>query len=155
MPRFSAWLDLPELEPPRMVSCNTSVDTATEDGVRRVAAFFVYETDGWTVFEDMTGYLGTKSTHDWLRLAAQDALVFAGYNDAVPYAELIVVLHGQVVREFRDDEQDSSQNVNRGHLDFEGASPIYCWIDAASFVDGDDLAVLPEEGTLVMFRIGA
>ena len=155
MPRFSAWLNLPELEPPRRVSWDRAVDTATEDGAWRGAAFYVHESDGWTVFEDMTGYLGTKSTHDWPRLAAQDALVFAGYNDAIPYAELIVVLHGQVVRDFRDDEQDPSQNVNKGRLDFEDASPIDCWAEAASFVDGDDLAVLPEQGVLAMFHIKA
>lgn len=152
MPRFSVWLGLPELEPPRMVSWDKAVDTATVNGVWRGAAFFIYEGGGWTVFEDMTGYLGTKSTQDWLRLAAQDALVFAGYNDAIAYAELIVVLHGQVVREFRDDEQDPSQNVNKGRLDFEDASPIHRWVEVASFVDGDDLAVLPEQGVLAMFH---
>ena len=155
LPLFSAWLDLPELEPPRMVSWDGALDAAIEDGDWRSTAFFLYESDGWTMFEYMTGYLGTKTTHDWLRLAAQDFLVFAGYNDAVPYAELIVVLHGQVVREFRDDEQDPSQNVNRGRLDFEGASPIDRWVEAAAFVDRDELAVLPEQGMLIMFHIAA
>jgi len=144
MSRFSAWLDLPEMEPPTVVRWGRAVDIATEGDVWRGAAFFVYENDGWAVFEDMTGHLGTKSTQDWLRLAAGDALVFAGYNDSVPYAELAVVLEGQVIREFRDDEQDPSQNVNEGCLGFGDIYPIQTWVEAASFVDGDDLAASPD-----------
>ena len=152
MPRFAIWLNLPELKPPMVVRSGRAVDVATEGNVWRGAAFFVFENDGWTVFEDMTGHLGTKSAQDWLRLAASDALVFAGYNDALPYAELVVVLDGQVVREFRDDEQDPSQNVNEGRLNFEDIYPIQNWVEAASFVDGDDLAASPDDGMLCMFR---
>ena len=125
---------------------------ATEGGAWRGAAFFVFESVGWTVFEDLTGYLGTKFVEDWLRLAAERPLVYAGHNDSVPYGTLIVVTNGEVMRNFLDDEQDPSHNVNEGHLEFEDAAPITTWVEAASFVDSDELAQLPDYGLLCIFR---
>lgn len=150
--RFAAWLDLPELEPPTVVHWSKAVAVATESGVWRGAAFFVFENDGWTVFEDITGHLGTKTTQDWLRLAAKDALVFAGYNDSIPYAQIVVINDGQIVREFLDDEQNPSQNVNGGRLGFEDIYPIQSWVEAASFVDGDDKSESQDYGMLWIFR---
>ncbi len=152
VPRFSSWIDLPELEPPAFVRWNEIVEAATEGGAWRGAAFCVYENNGWTIFEDETGHLGTKSAEDWLRLAADTPLVYAGYNDAVPYGVLVVVTSGEVARNFLDDEQDPAQNVNEGHLSFEDAHPITSWVEAASFVDSDDLAELPDFATLYIFR---
>jgi hypothetical protein len=56
-----------------------------------------------------------------------------------------------VIREFLDDQQDPSQNVNRGQLAVENRSPIKDWIGAASFVDGDDIVSFPDTGLLWMF----
>jgi len=43
--------------------------------------------------------------------------------------------------------------VNRGRLELERATPIDDWVDAASFVDGDELADLgADEGTLLLYR---
>jgi hypothetical protein len=159
--RFSQWIGLPELEPPRKVKSSKSVDDACKDGVwRSVVAVFVYESEGWTVFEDLTGHFATFSADRWLAFADRDELVVAGYNDTVPYGQygflhessvLIVVQGGSVVREFLDDHQDPRQNVNRGRLPSEKTSPIEDWISAASFVDADDIVHLPDEGLLWMF----
>ena len=150
--RFSQWIGLPELEPPKKVRSSKSVDEACTNGVwRSVVAVYVYESKGWTVFDDLTGHLASFSAEQWRALAGNDELVFAGYNDTVPYGQLIVVQAGSVVREFLDDEQDPEQNVNRGRLPFEKTTPINDWIGATWFVDEDEVAQLPDEGLLWMF----
>ena len=150
--RFSQWIGLPELSPPTKVRLLRAVDAACENGVwRSLVAVYVYESSHWTVFEDFTGYLATFSAERWLELAGAHELVVAGYNDAVPYGQLIVVHDGRVVREFLDDEQDPRENVNRGRLAIESASPIDDWIAAASFVDEDEIAQSPDEGLLWLF----
>jgi hypothetical protein len=56
------------------------------------------------------------------------------------------------VREFLHDVQDPSQDVNRGRLELERTEPIEDWVDAARFVDGDDLADDgADEGTLLLY----
>lgn len=150
--RFAEWIALPELEPPRRVSSRRSVDEACTDGEWRGVAVFAHEARGWTVFEDYTGYLGLLPAARWIALAGRDELVFAGYNEAAPYGQLIVVRHGRVVREFLHDVQDPSQDVNRGRLELERTEPIDDWVDAARFVDGDDLADEgADEGTLLLY----
>ncbi len=152
LPRFAEWIGLPPLGPPQEVKAVQAVDEACENGDWRSAiAVFIYQSGEWTVFDDQTGYLAALPAERWRSLAGTDELVFAGYNDAVPYGQLIVVRSGRVIREFLDDQQDSSQNVNRGQLDFEDDSPIEDWIGAASFVDGDDFASLPDTGLLWLF----
>ena len=150
--RFAEWIGLPELEPPRRVRSLRSVDAACIDGEWRGVAVFAHEANGWTVFEDYTGYLGMLPADRWVPLAGGGELVFAGYNDAVPYGQLIVVRHGRVVREFLHDLQDPSQDVNRGRLERERAEPIEDWVDAARFVDDDALADDgADEGTLLLY----
>lgn len=150
--RFGEWIGLPELEPPRRVRALHSVDEACADGEWRGVAVFAHEANGWTVLEDYTGYLGMLPAQRWVPLAGDGELVFAGYNDAVPYGQLIVVRHGRVVREFLHDVQDPSQNVNRGFLERERTEPIEDWVDAARFVDDDELADDgAEEGTLLLY----
>jgi hypothetical protein len=150
--RFAVWIGLPELEPPRRVRSLRSVDEACIDGEWRGVAVFAHEASGWTVFDDFTGYLGMLPSERWIPLAGSVELVFAGYNDAVPYGQLIVVRDGRVVREFLHDEQDPSQDVNRGRLELERTEPIDSWLDAARFVDGDALADdAADEGTLLLY----
>jgi len=151
--RFAAWIVLPELEPPRRCRSRDAFDFACIDNEWRGVAVFVHEANGWTVFDDYTGYFGTVPAARWIDLAGDDELVFAGYNDAVPYGQLIVVREGRVVREFLHDLQDPSENVNRGRLDLERATLIDEWVDAAWFVDSDELADLgADEGTLLLYR---
>jgi hypothetical protein len=139
--RFDAWISLPQLAPARNVCASKAVEEACDaTGNWRGIALFVHESDGWTVFDDLTGYLASVPAVRWAELAAGDELIFAGYNDSVPYGQLIVIRNGSVVREFLEDLQDPGQNVNNGRLDIEQNLPIDNWIAAASFVDEDDLA---------------
>jgi hypothetical protein len=150
--RFTEWIALPALEPPRRVRSLRAVDEACTDGEWRGVAVYVHEADGWTVFEDFTGYLGLLPAERWIPLAEGDELVFAGYSDAAPYGQLIVVRDGRVVREFLHDVQDPSQDVDRGQLELERTEPIDDWADVARFVDGDELArERADEGTLLLY----
>jgi hypothetical protein len=150
--RFAQWVGFPELAPPKKVKAVNAVRSATKNGQwRSRVAVFVCGSDSWTVFHDLTGFLASIPAKRWAELAGHDELVFAGYNDAVPYGQLIVVRGGRVVREFLNDQQDPQQNVNRGKLAFEKREPITDWITAASFVDGDDVATMSDTGFLWMF----
>jgi hypothetical protein len=150
--RFSEWIALAPLAPPKKVKASKAADAACNHGVwRSLVAVFVYQSGDWTVFSDQTGHLASFSAEQWRRLAGRNQLVFAGYNDTVPYGQLVVVRGARVVREFLDDQQDPRQNVNRGRLDFEKDSPIRTWIDAASFVDEDAIVTYPDTGLLWMF----
>jgi hypothetical protein len=152
LPRFSDWVGLPQLGPPKKLKWNKVVGAACKNGVwRSVVAVFIHESGEWTVLDDQNGHLASFTTNRWRALAGRDELVFAGYNDAVPYGQLIVVRAGRVVREFLDDKQNPRNNVNRGVLAFEKQSPIKDWITAASFVDGDEIASYPDTGLLWMF----
>jgi hypothetical protein len=150
--RFSQWITLPELSPPQKVKGIETVEKACKNGVwRSVVAVSVYESGKWTVFEDLTGHLASFSADQWLEFAHRDELVFAGYNDTIPYGQVIAIKSGRVLREFLDDQQDSQKNVNHGQLDFETKSPIKDWIGAASFVDEDKIVLYPNEVLLWMF----
>lgn len=151
--RLGTWIGLPELEPPRRMRSRDSFDAAGNGDEWRGVAVFAHEADGWTVLDDYTGYLGTLPADRWVALAGDDELVFAAYNEAIPYGQLIVVRQGRVVREFLHDLQDPSNNVNRGRLELERATLIDEWVDAAWFVDSDELADRgANEGTLLLYR---
>ena len=151
--RFSAWIALPELDPPRPCRSRDSFDHACLGNEWRGVAVFAHEANDWTVFDDYTGYLGTLPAARWIDLAGDDELVFAGYDDAIPCGQLIVVRERRVVREFLHDPQDPSHDVNRGRLDLERSRLIDDWVDAAWFVDSDELADMgANEGTLLLFR---
>ena len=151
--RFDAWIALPELEPPRRMRSRDSFDVACVGNEWRGIAVFAHESRGWTVFDDYTGYLGMLPAARWIDLAADDELVFAGYNDAIPYGQLIVVRGRRVVREFLHDVQDPAFIVNHGRLELERSRPIDDWVDAAWFVDSNELADQgADEGTLLLYR---
>lgn len=151
MGRFARWLDLPALEPPLEVPAERAVDLAVDGSQWHGIAVFIGEQQDWTVFEDLTGYLAAISIEAWLRLAGKDELVFAGYNDAIAWGELIVLRDGQVIREFREAAEAPDENTDRGRLDFEADNPISDWVDVASFVDEDDLGFAPDQGLLWQF----
>lgn len=119
----------------------------TADGQWRGGAIFFYENDGWSVFEDLSGGFGSIRASSWLDFAEGDAFVFAGYNDAIPYGELIVIEKGAVLREFMDCPDEPAVNVNEGQLAFEREHPIASWVEVASFVDVDPFA-FAEKGWL-------
>ena len=53
-----------------------------------------------TVFGDLVGDLSSIPSTEWLKLARLDEFFLAGYNDAISYAELIVIHEGVGFFEF-------------------------------------------------------
>src|SRR5262245_26005808 len=106
MDRYGRWLGKQEVEPPRLVGDDEAIDLALADGEWRGLAVYVYRSDPWTVFEELSGGLGARPAADWVRLADSADLVFAGYNDAAGFGELVKVDGGRLVRHFVQDDQD-------------------------------------------------
>lgn len=150
--RFARWIKLPAAGPPEKIAWNKITEAACTNGHWRCqAVLFIYESGEWTVFEDQSGYLSTRTSDEWLELAGLNELVFAGYNDSIPSGHLFAIQQGQLIREFLDDTSNPARNVDRGGLDFEQFNPIRNWIGAASFVDDDDIVSSPDFGLLWMF----
>jgi len=105
----------------------------------RGGALFMYQKEDWSVFEDLTGGFSGHPGSAWLSFAQADDLVFAGYNDAIGWGELVVVAGGAVVRAFSRDPENPETDVDAGALPSEGGSPLRSWLDVASFVDDDRL----------------
>jgi hypothetical protein len=137
--RFATWQRLPQVGPLIPTDSGNAIRLAVDEhGGWRGHAVFVSDIGEWTLFQDLSGVLGGVPGKSWAEFAGRDELVVAGYNDAVPYAELVVVRGGEVVREFLDDPSAPDQNVNRGVLDSLG-EPFETWVEVAGFVDGDKL----------------
>jgi hypothetical protein len=146
MERFSSHINPHELEPPTEVTLSNSVARSVDsNGHWRGGAKFIYEKDGWTIFEDLSGHLGGLSGESWLDFAGDSDFVFAGYNDAIGYGELIVIQSGAVVREFFCDTENRACNLDAGML--PEVDPLKTWIEVARFVD-DDSIVFAEKGLL-------
>jgi hypothetical protein len=127
--RYGRWIGLPEVAPRRLVRERDAIDLALADEEWLGLAVFIYASGPWTIIEELSGGLADRSGESWLELAAGGDLVYAGYNDAIPYAQLVVIEHGRLVREFLQDEQDSSADVNVGRLPEEVRQPLETWID--------------------------
>ena len=137
--RFAAWNRLPDIGPLVPTDSGNANKLAVDPrGEWRGNAVFVSDLGEWTLFQDLSGVLGGVPAESWAEFAQQDELVVAGYNDAIPYAELVVVRGGEVLREFMDDRTSLGQNVNRGITEFEG-EPFKTWVGVAGFVDEDAL----------------
>jgi hypothetical protein len=151
--RYNRWIGVPEVVPPRLVPERDAIDLALVDEEWVGLAVFVYASGPWTVIEELSGGLAVRPIESWLELAEGGDLVYAGYNDTVPYAQLIVVERGRLVREFLHDEQDSSEDVNVGQLPEEARERLETWIDGARWVEEDELKLTrPEEGWLLIHR---
>ena len=62
---------------------------------------------------------------------------------------------GRLVREFLQDEQDSSQDVNVGRLEEEAGKRLETWIDGVRWVEEDEEKLdRPEQGWLSICRGG-
>ena len=147
--RYGRWIDAPEVAPRRLVRERDAIDLALANEEWLGLAVFVYASGPWTVIEELSGGLSERPAESWLELAGGGDLVYAGYNDAIPYAQLIVVERGRLVREFLQDEQDSIHDVNVGQLPEEAAERLETWIDGARWVEEDELKLTrPEQGWL-------
>lgn len=153
MARYGAWIGRPELAPPQDVTDTDAIDLALEDGQWRGLAVYVFGSGAWTVFHELSGGLAARAGEDWVRLADGGDLVFAGYNDAIGYGELVQVERGQLVRQFLQDEQDPSANVNVGRLPEEAQQGWAHWADVAKWVDEDEEFAVPDRGLLWIHQV--
>lgn len=150
MRRLAVWLESNEVEQPTQVDSIKAVTLAcNNEGEWKGLALFIYEKSGFTVFSDLTGQLGSRDAEAWLKLAGRDDLMYAAYNDTVSYGQLICVEDRIVVREYLQDLQDPSQDINKQK---SGLEPLRSWIDVAGFIDEDDLADEEDIGTLWIFE---
>jgi hypothetical protein len=152
MARYGAWIGRDELAPPQDVADADSVDLALEDGQWRGLAVYIFAAGDWTVFQELSGGLAACTGDDWVRLADGGDLVFAGYNDAIGYGELVLVERGQLVRQFLQDEQDPSADVNVGRLPEEAEQRFVRWADVAQWVDEDEAFAVSDRGLLWIHR---
>lgn len=125
---------------------DNAVDVCLDENSQwKGACLYVYENEGWTVFEDLSGGYAAIPADSWQRFAQNDNLVVAGYNDAILYAEMIVITQGIVRKEFMEDMDAPEENVNIG----EEYTEIESWEDVAGFVDADEY-VYSDEGTVLV-----
>ncbi len=136
--RNGTWIQKPELAPPQEVAEDDAIDLALEDGQWKGLAVYIFASGPWAVFEELSGGLGARPADEWVRLADGGDLVYAGYNDAIGYGELVRVDHRQLVRQFLQDEQDPSADLNVGRLPEEAAEPLVHWADVAKWVDEEE-----------------
>lgn len=149
--RFAAWQKLTQVGPLVPTDSIQAIRLACDErGMWRGNAVLVAEVGGWTLFTDLSGVLGDIPAERWREFAGPDDLVFAGYNDSIPYGEFVLIRGNRVVREFLDDPNDPKANRNFGSSDVEG-EPFESWVDVASFVDGDNLG-FSEAGLLWVWR---
>ena len=153
MARYGRWIGAPEIGPPRLVQERDKIDLALADGDWLGLAVFIYASGPWTVIEELSGGLALRSGESWLELAQGGDLVYAGYNDTVPYAQLVVVEQGRLVRQFLQDEQDSSADVDDGRLPEEAGHSFGDWLNAMAWVEADEEKLdRPEQGWLWIHR---
>jgi hypothetical protein len=149
MARYGRWIGLPELGPPRLVAERDATDLASPDGDWLGLAVLIYASGPWTVIEELSGGLAQRSTESWLELAQGGDLVYAGYNDTIPYAQVIMVRGGVLIRQYLQDEQDPSEDVDVGELPEEESEAFGGWIDAMAWVEADQEKLdRPQQGWL-------
>jgi hypothetical protein len=156
MTRYGSWVGQPELSPPRLIPENDKIDSALDSGGQEWLglAVFIFESDGWAVVEELSGGLGLRPPETWLTLAAGGDLVYAACNDAVPYAQIIAIEKGRLVRNIIKDESDPSDDVDVGRLPEESKQPFKDWIDVMGWVEADEEKLArPKEGWLWIHRL--
>src|SRR5262249_3387900 len=90
--RFAAWNKLAQGGPLVPTKIGDAVQLACDERrMWRGKALFVSEVGEWTLFQDLSGALGAIPGATWLLFADGNDLVFAGYNDAISYGEMVVV----------------------------------------------------------------
>lgn len=150
--RLSEWCGNIVFQETHSVDISDAVALACDDNGnwKGNAVLLSFEKD-WTVFEDLTGSFGAVDPSKWQTFALNDMFVYAGFNDAIPLAELVVIEKKKVIRHFVDIPDDEDENVNIGTLETETDSPIKKWYDVESFIDEDE-AVCVESGDLLIWK---
>ena len=153
MARYGRWIGQPELSPPRLVAERDAIDLAAPDEDWLGLAVFIYASGPWTVIEELSGGLALRPAESWLELAQGGDLVYAGYNDTVPYAQVVMVEGGRLIREYLQDEDDPSADVDLGALPEEAWESFGGWSDAMGWVEADEEKLdRPQQGWLWIHR---
>lgn len=110
---------------------------------------FCYENDGWTIFEDLSGGYSEIDGKAWSGYAQDNDFIFAGSNDAIPYAEMVVIENGVIKVEFRDDPNDPDfcKNVYSAN---NVVGELETWADVEACTM-DDRLVMADRGELLIF----
>ncbi|HKP30462.1 MAG TPA: hypothetical protein VJU15_13705 [Gemmatimonadales bacterium] len=155
MARYGRWLGAPEIEPARLVHDHESVDASLHNDEWRGLAVYIYEAGNWTVFEEISGGLGDRSAESWLALADGGDLIYAGYNDASGYAELVCIAGGKLIRHFLDDQEDPAAGIDIGKLPHEDRNPLEDWTAVAEWVERNEDEFFPgsEQGWLWIHEV--
>lgn len=129
----------------QQVEYSEAVDKSLdENGQWKGSCLYAYEEEGWSVFEDLSGFYTSIPAESWLVFSGNYDFVFAGYNDAMPYGEMIVISGGEVLKEFWDYPIENDL-VNLG----DGYPEIESWEDVIDFIEEDDI-VYSDEGVLLI-----
>jgi hypothetical protein len=84
MERLARSLGRVQIGPPILIRSDTAMDAARADkGNWKGAALLVWETEGWTMFNDLSRSLDCIPPELWQAVAEDGSLVFAGYNDSI------------------------------------------------------------------------
>jgi hypothetical protein len=154
MARYGRWINAPEVVPPRVVRERDAINLALADEQWLGLAVFIYASGPWTVIDELSGGLAERPAESWRDLAQGGDLVYAGFNDTVPYAQVVVVERGRLVRQYLQDEQDSSADVDTGQLPEEATQRFKDWVDAMAWVEADEEKLdRPKEGWLWIHRV--
>jgi hypothetical protein len=145
MARYGRWIGRPALGAPRLIPEGDRIDLALDKASQEWLglAVFVYESDGWAVVEEVSGGLGVETPDRWLALAEDGDLIYAAANDAVPYAQIIAIEKGRLVRNIIKDDSDSADDVDVGRLPEESARPFESWVDVMAWVEADEEKLVP------------
>jgi hypothetical protein len=150
MARYGRWIGSPEIEPARLVSDEESLDASLHDDEWRGLSVYIYEAGDWTVFEEVSGGLGDRPVESWIGLADGGDLIYAGYNDAIGYGELVCIAGGTIMRHYLDDQEDPGAKIDIGKLPHEDRNPLEDWTSVAEWVDRNEDEFFPgsEQGWL-------
>lgn len=151
MARYARWIGRRALRAPQLIPEDDRFDRALDEAGQQWLglAVFVYESDGWAVIEEISGGLGVQPIEKWLALAEDGDLVYAAGNDAVPYAQIVLIERGQLVRNILKDESEPDDDVDVGRLPEESKQPFKDWTDVMAWVETDEeKLVRPEKGWL-------
>jgi hypothetical protein len=150
--RFAVWRGVEHVGSLTPVDSDRAISLALDSAGRwRGHALFVSHTRGWTVLTDLSGDLSARDPRTWAALGDDSDLMFAGYNDAIQYGELIIVERGTIVRDAFFDAAQPRKNRNHGRI-ADDCEPIGGWADVARFVDSDDLGFGEKKGELWIYR---
>ena len=117
-----------------------------KNGQWKGSCLYVYENEGWTVFEDLSGGYSFIDAKDWMKFAGEHEFIFAAYNDAIIYSEMIAIVDGKVIKNFIECDDMPEENINEG----DGIKDINNWMDVEDFMD-DDAFFYSDEGVVLIY----